>query len=147
MLQHAVYVEKNRELVSNLLSLVQSLVSWICWMQGFSSKVLHSLIHRLRRKHIRTMNVEVRRRLFQTANVNLNHVIKFFPVYYFYSKISSFKPVLSIKIALNSFYLLIFYSENFSIWRLSFSVDETLNLSNIFTKVYFVLKAGNCTRQ
>ena len=40
-LRDVVYVEKKRGLVSNLLGLVQRLVSRICWMQGFSSKVLH----------------------------------------------------------------------------------------------------------
>ena len=35
-----------------------------------------------------------------------------FPVYYFCSKISSFTPVLSIRIVLDSFYLLIFYFES-----------------------------------
>ena len=53
------------------------------------------------------------------AYVNLYHVTKFSPslsftVYYLYSKISRFKPVLSIRIALDSFYVLIFYSEEFS---------------------------------
>ena len=33
---------------------------------------------------------------------------------YFYTKISSFTPVLSMRIVLDSFYLLIFYSEKFS---------------------------------
>ena len=46
---------------------------------------------------------------------------KFFPWltltgYYFYSKISSFIPVLYIRIVLDSFYLLVFYSKNFSTW-------------------------------
>ena len=46
-------------------------------------------------------------------------------------KISSFTPVLFIRIVRYSFYLLIFYSEKFSpwIWRLSFVVYVTLNLS------------------
>ena len=50
---------------------------------------------------------------------------------YFYSKISSFMPVLSIRIVLHSFYLLIFYSEKFLtwIWSLLFVVNVTLNLS------------------
>ena len=39
-----------------------------------------------------------------------------FPVYYFCSKISSFTPVLSIRIVLDSFYLLIFYFEKLSTW-------------------------------
>ena len=41
--------------------------------------------------------------------------------------------VLSIKIVLDSFYLLILYSEKFStwIWRLPFTVNVSLNLSNI----------------
>ena len=57
--------------------------------------------------------------LRQTANVNLYHLTKFSPnlpftVYYLYTKISGFTPVLSIRIVLDSFYLLIFYSEKFS---------------------------------
>ena len=51
------------------------------------------------------------------AILNNNREIKihiFVPVYYFYTKISSFTPVLSTRIVLNSFYLLIFYSEKFS---------------------------------
>ena len=43
-------------------------------------------------------------------------------------------PVLYIRIVLDSFYLLIFYSEKFStwIWRLPFGVNVNLNLSTIF---------------
>ena len=71
-------------------------------------------------------------------NINLYHMTKFlifmlFAVYYFYSKISSFTPVLSIRTVLNSFLLLIFYFEKFSIWiwHLLFAVYVILNLSNI----------------
>ena len=71
--------------------------------------------------------------LRQTANVNLYHLTKFSPnlpctVYYLYTKISAFTPVLSIRIVLDSFYLLIFYSEKFStlICRLPFAVIVTL---------------------
>ena len=41
-------------------------------------------------------------------------------------------PVLSIRIVLDSFYLLIFYSEKFLtwIWRLPFAVNVTLDLSS-----------------
>ena len=50
------------------------------------------------------------------ANVNLYQITKLSPyvsftVYYFYTKISSFMPVLSVRIVLDRFYLLIFYSE------------------------------------
>ena len=38
------------------------------------------------------------------------------PLYYFYKKISSFMPVLTIWILRHCFYLLIFYSEKFSTW-------------------------------
>ena len=60
-------------------------------------------------------------RLHQMANVNLYHVTKFSPYflftfYFLYTKISSFMPVFSIRIILDCFYLLIFYSEKFSIW-------------------------------
>ena len=54
-----------------------------------------------------------------------------FTVYYFYSKISTSRAVLSIRIVLGSFSLLTFYSEKFSTWnwRLPFAVNVTLNLS------------------
>ena len=54
-----------------------------------------------------------------------------FTVYCFYSKISSFMPALSIRIALDCFYLLIFYSEKFStdVCRLPYAVNVNLNLS------------------
>ena len=53
-------------------------------------------------------------------------------VYYFCSKISSFIPILFIRIVLDSFYLLVFYSEKFSTWisLLPFDVNANLNLSN-----------------
>ena len=58
-------------------------------------------------------------RLRQTADVNLYHVTKFPPyfsptLYCFYAKMSSFIPVLTIGIVLDSFYLLVFYYEKFS---------------------------------
>ena len=49
-------------------------------------------------------------------------------------KKSSFTPVLSIRIVLGCFYLLIFYFEKFSTWicgRFAFAVNVTLNLSII----------------
>ena len=54
--------------------------------------------------------------LRQTAKVNLYHVTKFSPylsftVHCFYTKISSFMPVLSKRIVLDCFYLLVFYSD------------------------------------
>ena len=56
-----------------------------------------------------------------------------FTVYCFYTKISSFMPALSIRIALDCFYLLIFYSEKFStdVCRLPYAVNVNLNLSYI----------------
>ena len=47
-------------------------------------------------------------------------------------KISSFTPALSIRIALDCFYLLIFFSEKFStdVCRLPYAVNVNLNLSN-----------------
>ena len=44
---------------------------------------------------------------------------------------SSFIPVLTIGIVLDSFYLLVFYSEKFSawVWILPFAVNVNLNLS------------------
>ena len=69
--------------------------------------------------------------------MNLYHVTKFFPyfsftVYCFYTKISSFMPVLSVRIVVDSFFLLIFYSEKFSthVCRLPYSANVNLNLSN-----------------
>ena len=68
--------------------------------------------------------------------MNLYHVTKFSPyfsftVYCFYTKISSFMPVLSTRIVLDCFYLLIFYSEKFStdVCRLPYAVNVNLNLS------------------
>ena len=54
-----------------------------------------------------------------------------FTLYCFYTKISSFMPVLTIGIVRDCFYLLIFYSEKFStwVWRLPFAVNVNLNLS------------------
>ena len=69
--------------------------------------------------------------------MNLYQVTKFSPslsftVYYFHLKISSFTPVLSIRIVLDSFYPLIFCCEKFStsISRLPFAINVTFNLSN-----------------
>ena len=55
--------------------------------------------------------------------MNLYHVTKFsrnfpFTLYCFYTKISSFIPVLTIGIVRDCFYLIIFYSEKFSTWIL-----------------------------
>ena len=83
-------------------------------------------------------------RLRQTVDVNLYRVSKFSPyfpftLHCFYTKISSFMPVLTIGIVPDCFYLLIFYSEKF--WRLPFAVNVNLNLSNYqrTSTVYFVL--------
>ena len=71
-----------------------------------------------------------------TAHVNLHHVTKFSPyfsftVYCFYTKISSFMPVLSIRIVLDCFYLLIFYWVKFSTHacRLPYAANENFNFS------------------
>ena len=68
--------------------------------------------------------------------MNLYHVTKFppyfsFTVYCFYTKISSFMLVLSTRIVLDLFYLLIFHSEKFStdVCRLPYAVNVNLNLS------------------
>ena len=60
------------------------------------------------------------------ADVNLYHMTKFppyfpFTLYCFYTKTSSFIPVLTIGIVRDCFYLLIFYS----------AVNVNLNLSNV----------------
>ena len=72
--------------------------------------------------------------------MNLYHVTKFppyfpFTLYCFYTKISSFIPVLTIGIVRDCFYLLIFYSEKFStwVWSLPFAVNMNLNLSNLMS--------------
>ena len=74
--------------------------------------------------------------------MNLYHVTKFSPyfsftVYCFYTKIRSFTPALSIRIALDCFYLLIFYSEKFStdVCRLPYAVNVNLNLSSLLPSV------------
>ena len=66
-----------------------------------------------------------------------------FTFYYFYSKISSFAPVLSIRIELDSFCLLIFCFKKYStwIWRLQFAVNVTCNLS-----IKLIQKVGGQTR-
>ena len=71
--------------------------------------------------------------------MNLYHVTKFSPcfsftVYCFYTKINSFMTVLSTRIVLDCFYLLIFYSEKFStdVCRLPYAVNVNLNLSIVF---------------
>ena len=78
--------------------------------------------------------------------MNLYHVTKFSPyfsftVYCFYTKISSFMPVLSKRIVLDCFYLLIFYFEKFStdVCRLPCAVNVNLNLSNISTITFLYL--------
>ena len=50
-------------------------------------------------------------------------------------------PVLSTRIVLDCFYLLIFYSEKFStdVCRLPYTVNVNLNLSNIQTELPFLL--------
>ena len=54
-----------------------------------------------------------------------------FTVYCFYTKITSLMSVLSTRIVLDCFYLLIFYSEKFStdVCRLPYAVNVNLNLS------------------
>ena len=64
--------------------------------------------------------------------MNLYHVTKFSPyfsftLHCFYTKISSFMPVLTIGIVPDCFYLLIFYSEKF--WRLPFAVNVNLSVT------------------
>ena len=50
---------------------------------------------------------------------------------YNYTKIGRFAPILSVRIVLSCFYLLISHFENFSTWisRLLFAVNAMLNLS------------------
>ena len=68
--------------------------------------------------------------------MNLYRVTKFsiylsFTVHYNYTKIGRFTPILSIRIVLRCFYLLISHFENFSTWisRLPFALNATLDLS------------------
>ena len=79
--------------------------------------------------------------------MNLYHVTKFppyfsFAVYCFYTKISSFMLVLSTKIVLDCFYLLIFYSEKFStdVCRLPYAVNVNLNLSKAWVITLMLLR-------
>ena len=71
-----------------------------------------------------------------------------FTFYNFYSKISSFAPILSIRIELDSFCLLIFCFEKYStwIWRLQFAVDVICNLSKAYAKGWAANKVhfGKC---
>ena len=83
----------------------------------------------------------------QTADVNLYHVSKlspYFPytLYCFYTKISSFMPVLTIGIVWDCFYLLICCSEKFStwVWQLTFAVNMNLNLSNVPFSTHWLIK-------
>ena len=71
-----------------------------------------------------------------------------FTVYCFYTKISSFMPALSIRIALDCFYLLIFYSEKFStdVCRLPYAVNVNLNLSNVNLFSSKVVNNSTCTK-
>ena len=65
----------------------------------------------------------------QTANVNLYHVTKFandssFTVHYNYTKITRFTPILSIRIVLSCFYLLIFLILEISHLNLTFFMSR-----------------------
>ena len=68
--------------------------------------------------------------------ISVYHVTKFsiylsFTVHYNYTKISRFKPILSITIVSSCFYAPTSHFENFPTWisRLTFAVDAMLNLS------------------
>ena len=76
---------------------------------------------------------QIKATLRHTADVDLFHMTKFstyfpFTLYCFYTKRSSFMPVLTIGIVWGCFYLLMFYSEKFStwVWRLPFVVNVHL---------------------
>ena len=80
--------------------------------------------------------------------MNLYHETNFpfyslFTVYYNYTKIGRFIPILSIRIVLSCFYLLISHFENFPSWilHLLFAVNGMLNLSiiNLFLVNKFVI--------
>ena len=86
--------------------------------------------------------------------MNLYHVTKFSPyfsftVYCFYTKISSFMPVLSKRIVLDCFYLLIFYFEKFStdVCRLPCAVNVNLNLSNYYHYYYYHYLASELSNE
>ena len=83
--------------------------------------------------------------------MNLYRVTKFppyfsFTVYCFYTKISSFTPVLSTRIVLDLFYLLIFHSEKFStdVCRLPYAVNVNLNLSTFIPDRSISTKGKSC---
>ena len=70
----------------------------------------------------------------QTANVNLYHVTKFsiylsFTIYYNYPKIGKFTLILSIRIVLRCFYLLISHFENLNLMFAVRRINAMLNLS------------------
>ena len=101
----------------------------------YQSRAMNALINMVLITNDREITIHV---YSKTADVNLYHVTKFSPyfpftLYYFYTKRSSFIPVLTIWIFRDCFYLLIFYSEKFStwVWRLPFAVNVNLNLSNL----------------
>ena len=87
-----------------------------------SPALVNALFERVEEQaEVRTFTLERLRFTFapNDKNVNLYHMTKFSPyfpftVYCFYTKISSFMPVLSLRIVLDCFYLVIFYSEKFS---------------------------------
>ena len=71
--------------------------------------------------------------------MNFYHVTKFsielsFTVHYNYTKIGKFMPILSIRIVLSCFYLLISHFENLS--TLLFAVNAMLSFSNVGIKIY-----------
>ena len=92
---------------------------------------------------------EIKNHVYGKRQRNLYHVTKFsvflsFTFHYFYTKISWFTGVLSVRFVLGCFYLLIFYFEKFStwIWRLPFAVKVTLNLSIISSILRTDFSAG-----
>ena len=110
----------------------------------YQSRAMNALINMVLITNDREITIHV---YSKTADVNLYHVTKFSPyfpftLYYFYTKRSSFIPVLTIWIFRDCFYLLIFYSEKFLtwVWRLPFAVNVNLNLSN---NSYFTSAARN----
>ena len=93
-----------------------------------------------------------------TANVNLYHLSKFsiylsYTVHCNYTKIGKLTPILSIRIVLSCFYLLISHSENFSTWISNYpsALNAMLNLSiteqthNNMESICFIYKGNKCS--
>ena len=111
------HVHTNTVLGWNRIYLISTSTRIQCGVSG-----LNSLIHTITLLPFNSCWLEILRFTF-TPNgrrecVPRDQVSPYFPftLYCFFSKISSFVPVLTIGVVRDCFYLLIFYSEKFSTW-------------------------------